>query len=138
MSGKTKKIDGVDLHSGCFAYVGDVEDTSTWKLPILILGNAQKTLTHVKSALARFDQTKGIPDAARPVVWGSIWGAALMLGLKADRREFPRLLAGLQLAEEVTAIELAAKPHRVDRELAQLIADADRKADEMLKRLGLE
>ena len=130
MSGKTKKIDGVDLHSGCFAYVGDVEDTSTWKLPILILGNAQKTLTHVKSALARFDQTKGIPDAARPVVWGSIWGAALMLGLKADRREFPRLVAD--------AIEFDAKPHRVDRELAQLIADADRKADEMLKRLGLE
>jgi hypothetical protein len=134
---KTKKVDKVDLNPSCFAFVGDIEDTSTWKLPIRILGDERKTFNHIKSALARFDETKGIPEAERPFVWFTLFGAAKALGIDVERRQFTRLVAETPKAETL-AVELDDKPKAVDRELAAAIADADRRADEFLKRLGLE
>jgi len=58
---KTKKIAGhFDLPSSSFAYVGDVEDTSTWKLPIFAPGNMPLSRNLLKSALFRFADTKDI------------------------------------------------------------------------------
>lgn len=52
---KTKTVDGQQLSASDFAFVGDPEDIETWKLPI-------HDESHVKNALARFNQTEGLGD----------------------------------------------------------------------------
>jgi HK97 family phage prohead protease len=84
---KTKKVDGVDLTSDCFAFVGDLEDTSTWKLPIKFPGDAEKTKSHCKNALARFNQTKGIPADKKTGVWKKIVAAAKKAGVKVSESD---------------------------------------------------
>jgi hypothetical protein len=77
---KTKRVAGKDLPSSKFAYVGDVNDTSTWKLPI-------HDAAHVRNALARFDQTEGIPQDEKDKVWNKIVAAAKKFGVKvADKK----------------------------------------------------
>lgn len=88
--GKTKKVDGSDLPASCFAYVGDKEDTSTWKLPIHFPGDVEKTKTHIQNALARFNQTKGIPDGEKEKVWHRIVGAAKAHGIEVKDEEMPK------------------------------------------------
>lgn len=80
-SGKTKRVDGVDLTADCFAYIGDKDDTSTWKLPIKFPGDEEKTKAHIRNALARFSQTEGIPEDERPKVLAKIKAAAKKHGI---------------------------------------------------------
>lgn len=79
--GKTKSVAGSDLGPECFAYVGDKEDTTTWKLPIKFPGDDDKTKTHIQNALARFGQTKGIPDDEKDAVKEKIQAAAQKHGI---------------------------------------------------------
>jgi Escherichia/Staphylococcus phage prohead protease len=58
---KPKRVDGEDLTSDCFLIVGDPDDTSTWKLPWKFSTN-EKTKSHLRNALARFNQLKGVSD----------------------------------------------------------------------------
>ena len=60
----TKRVAGENLTSGCFIYVGDEEDTSTWHLP-WHFAEEEKTKSHLRDALARFDQAD-IPASAKP------------------------------------------------------------------------
>ena len=82
--GETKKVAGVDLPSHCFAYVGDENDTSTWKLPILFPGDDEKTKSHIRNALARWGQTKGIPAGEKDKVYKKIVAAAKKHGIKVS------------------------------------------------------
>lgn len=75
--GKTKKVGGQELGPGSFAYVGDESDTSTWKLPI-------HDANHVRNALARFNQTKGIPEGEKSKVLSKIKAAAKKFGIKVS------------------------------------------------------
>jgi hypothetical protein len=76
-AGKTKRVAGRDLPSSDFAYVGDPEVTSTWKLPI-------HDAAHVRNALARFDQTQGIPAGEKSKVWDKIVAAAKRFGIEVS------------------------------------------------------
>lgn len=58
---KTKRVDGEDLPASAFLIVGDPEDTSTWKLPWKF-STDEKTKSHLRNALARFNQLKGVSD----------------------------------------------------------------------------
>ncbi len=81
---KTKKVAGrFDLPASSFAYVGDVEDTNTWKLPIYVPGNAPLSRNLVKSALFRFADTKDIPASERQTVALTLNGAAKAMGIRA-------------------------------------------------------
>src|SRR5579864_3892290 len=80
---KTKRVAGEDLTADCFAYVGDKEDTSTWKLPIKFSTDA-KSKSHVRNALARFNQTKGIPDGEKAKVKAKIVAAAKKHGIEVS------------------------------------------------------
>lgn len=133
-STKTKRVDGVDLSSKHFAYCGSDEDTNSWKLPIHILGDEGKTVNHIKSALARFDEIKGIPDSARRDVWFTIRGAALSHGLPVPAKDFPVILAEQRQAEEKA--QQLPTPEDANA-LAAAIAEADVLADKMLRKLGL-
>jgi hypothetical protein len=57
-----------------FAYVGDANDPSTWKLPI-------HDASHARNALARVNQTKGIPESAKAGVLLKIKHAAKKHGV---------------------------------------------------------
>lgn len=87
---KTKKVDGADLPASSFAYVGDKNDTSTWKLPIHFPGDVAKTQSHIRNALARFSQTKGIPSGEKDRVWHRIVGAAKAHGIHVSDEEDSR------------------------------------------------
>jgi len=93
---KTKSTAGVDLKPSSFAYVGDVNDTKTWKLALHVPGDARKTVNLIKNALVRFDECKEIPDSEKHSVWLKIAGAAQAHGIKVEQEEpqkSPHLLA---------------------------------------------
>lgn len=71
---RTKTVGGKHLPSSAFAYVGDPEKTETWKLPI-------HDADHVRNALARFNQTQGIPASAKAKVHAKIVAAAKKFGI---------------------------------------------------------
>jgi len=81
---KTKKIAGTDLNASSFAYVGDLEDPATWKLPLFIPGNAGLTRNMIKNAVERFATTK-IPDERRAEVWRVIVGACRAHASRLER-----------------------------------------------------
>src|SRR5258708_2552678 len=85
---KTKKVDKVDLPASSFAYVGNPEDTSTWKLPIHFPGCEAKTVNHIKNALYRFDTAHGIPNDEYISTWFTLCGAAIAHGITVDRAKF--------------------------------------------------
>jgi ATP-dependent protease ClpP protease subunit len=60
----TKRVDGENLTSNCFIYVGDEEKTDTWDLP-WHFSTEEKTESHLRDALARFDQAD-IPASEKP------------------------------------------------------------------------
>ena len=97
---KTKTVSGKILHSGDFAWVGDAGDPSTWKLPVHDEG-------HAKNALARFNQTQGIPADKKEGVWKKIVGACKKFGIQVSEQNSLR----------------AAMPH-------SLALDAIRESDE--------
>lgn len=71
---KTKSVDGEEHPASDFAYVGDPNDTSTWKLPIF-------DADHVRNALARFSHTEGIPADEKDKVYAKIVAAAKKFGI---------------------------------------------------------
>ncbi len=145
MSSKTKKVAGVDLASSSFAYVGNPDDTSTWKLPLFFPGDQTKTVNHVKDALGRFEQT-AIPDEHREMVRHTIAGAAKAHGLRVEStfiRPVNKTQSDEKLEKLVSTAELA-----IERDLKDLEAEfhdfrhsdavADFKASAILKALGIE
>lgn len=76
---KTKRKGGKDLHASDFAYVGDSQDPSTWKLPI-------HDAAHARNALARFNQTQGIPSDEKAAVLAKIKRAAKKFGVDVSER----------------------------------------------------
>jgi hypothetical protein len=134
MSSKTKRVDGVDLSERCFAFIGNPQDTSTWKLPIHFPGDQKKTVSHIKDALGRFQQTQGIPDEDFESVRCIIVGAARSHGIKVQD-SFRRVTPPAARVEPSPA-ELA-----MQRELDALKKDfavADFRADAFLQALGIE
>lgn len=74
---RTKRVGGKDLPASKFAFVGDPEKTETWKLPI-------HDADHVRNALARFNQTKGIPEEKKDGVLAKIKAAAKKFGIEVS------------------------------------------------------
>ncbi len=68
---RTKRVDGENLTSECFLWVGDPEKTETWALPWRF-SSEEKTESHLRDALARFDQEEKIPAAEKPAVYARL------------------------------------------------------------------
>lgn len=75
-----KTVGGKKLKAGDFAYVGDKGDISTWKLPIDEPGR-------IRAAMARFNQTDGIPASEKKAVAKKIAAAAKKAGIDASEFE---------------------------------------------------
>ena len=83
---KTKEVDGEHLTAGDFVYVGNPDDTSTWSLPWKF-STAEKTESHLRDALSRFDQDKVIPKAHRDEVWAKLVRLCKANGIKVDEKD---------------------------------------------------
>ena len=84
---KTKTVDDVSLTADCFAHVGDPDDTSSWKLPINFPGDEEKTKSHIRNALARFEQTEGMSADDKAKAKKKILAAAKEHGIEASENE---------------------------------------------------
>jgi hypothetical protein len=137
---KFKKVDGVFLPHTAFAYVGDSEDTSTWKLPIVFRGDVKRTVNHIKNAISRFDEVKGIPATARHTVWAVIRSAGHAQGIEVPFKEidFERVSAEQPKPEPKPQEPKATEPDAAQAEIAAAIAQADALTEKMLRKLGLE
>jgi hypothetical protein len=89
----TKSVDGNNLTADKFAFVGDPEKTETWKLPI-------QDKAHAQNALARFDQTQGIPAAEKANVYRKIVDAAKKFGIDVSADDSSRTLRELPYGED--------------------------------------
>jgi hypothetical protein len=110
---KTKRVDGVDLPSSAFAYVGDPDDTGTWKLPIKF-PDEEQSKSHIRNALARFSQTQGIPAGEKSKVLGRIKAAAKKYGIGGDD-------ADKALLDELDKAEASPSPTLRDTHLVQYV-----------------
>jgi hypothetical protein len=94
-------VDGADLTADCFAHVGDSDDTSTWKLPIKFPGDDEKTESHIRNALARFEQTEGMSAEEKKKARAKIVAAAKEHGIEvsdeADKAAVARACAKISL-----------------------------------------
>src|SRR5882672_8506984 len=143
----TKKINGVDCPRHAFAYAPS-PDPKTWSLPLWIPGDAKKSLNAVKTSLYRFNSAK-IPDCEKQRVFDTIRGALLSRGIETARRTFAAKSSDAP-ATEVTGHppcgqpvepppplpEVKTKPVKKDPMVEAVIAEADRRATALLKRLG--
>ena len=68
---KTKRVADEDLTAGDFVYVGNPDDTSTWSPP-WHFSTEEKTQSHLRDALARFDQDEVIPEAHKPEAYAKL------------------------------------------------------------------
>lgn len=64
----TKTVDGHALTADCFLIVGDPEKTDTWHLPWKF-PNEEETKSHLRDALARFDQLEGVSAEQKKAAW---------------------------------------------------------------------
>ena len=65
---KTKRVDGEDLTAGDFIIAKDKEDPKTWKLP-WHFSTEEKTVSHLRNALSRFSQLKGVTAEEKATAW---------------------------------------------------------------------
>jgi hypothetical protein len=113
---KTKRVADEDLPASAFAYVGDPEDTSTWKLPIHF-SDEEKTKSHIRNALARFEQTEGIPEGERAKVKARIIAAAKKHGIEVTEKA---------ISDWLLAIGQKAQPTDETSGLLQMVCPAER------------
>lgn len=90
---RTKSVGGKSLPAKDFAYVGDPDKTETWKLPI-------HDADHVRNALARFNQTEGIPAEKKAGVYRKIKSAAKKFGIDVSDDDSKRALENCPMDEE--------------------------------------
>jgi HK97 family phage prohead protease len=92
---RTKTVGGKQLTADKFAFVGDKDKTETWKLPI-------HDAAHVRNALARFNQTEGIPADQKAGVLRKIKAAAKKFGVEVSEENSRALDASVPMdADEV-------------------------------------
>lgn len=82
----TKRVDSEDLTSDCFIYVGDAQKPATWSLPWKFK-TAAKIKSHLRNALARFNQTEKIPADSKAGAWKKLVRLCKKYGIKVTDDE---------------------------------------------------
>jgi len=97
---KTKSVGGKEYAAGEFAYVGDPNDISTWHLPI-------PDAAHVRDAMARFNQTGGIPANKKAGVARKIAARAKKYGIDASgfEKEYVKTAQAMSMEDRVGTVD---------------------------------
>lgn len=77
---KTKRVAGEDLSASAFLIVGDKDKTDTWKLPVKFSSDA-KSKSHIRNAIARFDQLKSVSQSDKDAAWKKLVSMAKQYGI---------------------------------------------------------
>lgn len=96
----TKRVDGENLTSECFIS-GDEEKTDTWHLPWKF-SSEEKTVSHLRDALARFDQAD-IPASEKPPARAKLVRLAKEHGIAVSDAKSGKALARLLAAVRADA-----------------------------------
>jgi ATP-dependent Clp endopeptidase proteolytic subunit ClpP len=91
---RTKRVDGENLTSECFLWVGDAEKTETWALPWRF-SSEEKTESHLRDALARFDQEEKIPASEKPAVHARLVKLCKEHGITVNEKDARAMAAAL-------------------------------------------
>ncbi len=83
---KQKTVDGEALTSGDFLLIGNPSDVSTWALPWKFDSEA-KTKSHLRDALARFDQVEGFSEEEKQKAFVKLVHLALAHGIDVSDEE---------------------------------------------------
>jgi HK97 family phage prohead protease len=67
----TKSVDGENLTADDFLIVGDPSKTDTWHLPWKF-STEEKTVSHLRDALSRFNQVEGVSDEVKKAAWDKL------------------------------------------------------------------
>jgi uncharacterized protein len=89
---KTKSVDGESLTADCFLIVGDPDKTATWDLPWKF-STDDKIKAHLRDALGRFNQVKGVSDAQLKAAWKQLLKLCKQYGIdisNEDPNNYPK------------------------------------------------
>lgn len=82
---KTREVDGEHLTANDFVYAGNPDDPSTWSLPYKFASD-EKTKSHLRDALARFDQDEVIPEAHKAEAYAKLVRLCGEYGIEVSQR----------------------------------------------------
>ncbi len=103
---KTKAVAGEHLTAGDFIYVGDPDKTDTWSLP-WHFSSDEKTKSHLRDALARFDQDEVIPEAHKPEAYAKLLRLCKEHGIEVSQRGNPKnAVASVDYSLRLKAVEV--------------------------------
>jgi 2'-5' RNA ligase len=105
---KTKRVAGEDLPASAFLIVLDPDDTSTWNLPVKFSTEA-KCKSHIRNALARFDELKDVPQDVKDAAWKKLVALAKKHGIEVD--------------EDTDKAVIAYQIHKAEIDLAKSMYD---------------
>ena len=83
---KTKEVDGEHLTAGDFIWVGDPDKVDTWALP-WHFHEEEKTKSHLRDALARFDQEEKIPESEKPAAYAKLVRLCKEHGIEVSKKK---------------------------------------------------
>jgi hypothetical protein len=129
---KTKRVASEDLASSAFAYVGNKNDPATWELPIKFSSDS-KTKSHVRKALARFNQTKAIPAGEKDKTYARVVAAAKQQGIDValDKAKLASIHSYLRKQARISVNKLSRKKGDVGHTLSFLDSDLGKLAKGM-------
>jgi ATP-dependent protease ClpP protease subunit len=82
---KTKEVDGEHLTAGDFIWVGDPDKVDSWALP-WHFSTEEKTKSHLRDALARFDQEEKIPESQKPEAYAKLVRLCKEHGIEVSKK----------------------------------------------------
>jgi hypothetical protein len=88
---KTKRVDDEDLTADCFLIVGDPNKTDTWHLPWKF-STDEKTKSHLRDALARFDQVEGVDKDKLDKAWSKLADLCKQYGIDTSESKSARAM----------------------------------------------
>lgn len=99
-----KTVDGEVLRADAFLIVGDSKDPETWHLPWKF-STEEKTKSHLRDALARFDQVQGVDAEAKKKAHARLVELCKEHGIDVDEKDDDGARATMQ-AEEMRRMRL--------------------------------
>lgn len=97
-----KTVDAEVLRADAFVIVGNPKDPETWKLPWKF-STEEKTKSHLRDALARFDQLEGVSAAEKEAAWEKLVSLCKQHGIEVSnddsRSQTEHLRLRLKLAQ---------------------------------------
>ena len=86
----TKSVDGENLTADDFLIVGDPTKTDTWNLPWKF-STEEKTVSHLRDALSRFDQVEGVSDAVKKAAYSKLLALCKEHGIHVSDEDADRM-----------------------------------------------